>query len=189
MYRSFVKRWMDFSISSLFLLFFSWVFVFIFIVSNNLPIFFRQERIGFKNRSFFMWKFRTLSQDLALPLMERTFPLGQWLRKTSLDELPQLWNVVKGDMSLIGPRPLPITYLDRFNPSQLKRHNVMPGITGLAQISGKNFLNWPDKFRYDCFYVQKVSFMLDVYIVIKTIKLVFFPYNDYSLQEEEFKGS
>jgi lipopolysaccharide/colanic/teichoic acid biosynthesis glycosyltransferase len=91
-------------------------------------------------------------------------------------------------MSLIGPRPLPIAYLDRFTPSQLKRHNVKPGITGLAQVSGKNLLKWREKFKYDGFYVRRTSFILDVYIVIKTIKIIFFPYNDYSLHEEEFKG-
>jgi lipopolysaccharide/colanic/teichoic acid biosynthesis glycosyltransferase len=192
MYRSGVKQCLEVLLSGFFLLLFSWLFVLIiaaFFVTNNLPVFFKQERIGFKNVPFFLWKFRTLSPDTDLPLMQRTFPLGQWLRKTNLDELPQLWNVLIGEMSLIGPRPLPTAYLPRFSNRQLQRHDLRPGITGLAQVSGKNQLAWPQKFRYDVFYVRKVSFLLDLLILVKTMNLVFSPLNDSSLAEPEFRGS
>jgi undecaprenyl phosphate N,N'-diacetylbacillosamine 1-phosphate transferase len=192
MYRNGIKQSLEVLLSVFCLLLLSWLFLLIiaaFLFTNNLPVFFKQERIGFKNTPFFLWKFRTLLPSTALPLMQRTFPLGQWLRKTNLDELPQLWNVLKGDMALIGPRPLPTAYLTRFSHTQLQRHYLRPGITGLAQVLGKNQLAWPQKFRYDVFYVQKVSFLLDLLILVKTIKFFFSPLNDCSLAEQEFGGS
>jgi lipopolysaccharide/colanic/teichoic acid biosynthesis glycosyltransferase len=151
-------------------------------------VFFCQQRIGYRNKPFVIYKFRTLKAETNSSLQERRFPLGDFLRKFSLDEIPQLWNVLKGDMSLIGPRPLPIAYLGRFSTEQIKRHNVRPGITGLAQVNGRNSLTWDQKFEFDLFYVNNVSFLLDLKILIRTIILLFSFRKDVSLDEPEFLG-
>ena len=145
---------------------------------NNKEIFFFQERPGLNEIIFTLFKFKTMNdkKDLEGKLLsdkERITPLGSFIRKTSLDELPQLINVLKGDMSLIGPRPLLIEYLDLYNDFQKKRHKVRPGITGLAQVNGRNLLSWEKKFEYDVFYVENMSLLLDLKIFIKTIFKVF----------------
>lgn len=134
-----------------------------------------------------MYKFRTLKNSDA-SLQERRFALGDLIRFTNADELPQLWNVLKGEMSLVGPRPLPVEYADLFSDKQNKRHSVLPGITGLAQVSGKNNLSWDEKFRLDLEYVNKVSFALDIKILIKTLILALSFKKDTSLTEEKFTG-
>lgn len=135
-----------------------------------------------------MYKFRTLSSDINLDLTERQFSLGRFLRFTNLDELPQLWNVLKGQMSLVGPRPLPVDYTDLFSAEQNNRHQVLPGITGLAQVNGKNDLSWNEKFKLDLEYVNKVSFLLDIKILFKTLILALSFRKDTSLTEEKFTG-
>ena len=140
------------------------------------PIFFCQPRPGKNGRVFNFYKFRTMTSDCdadgnLLPDEQRLIPLGQFLRKTSLDELPQLWNVLKGDMSFVGPRPLLVRYLDRYTPEQARRHDVMPGITGWAQVNGRRLLdgNWPEKFRLDVWYVDNWSLSLDLKILFLTV--------------------
>lgn len=140
------------------------------------PVLFRQTRPGLHGQPFVMVKFRTMSNaDPARdPVGDETrmTPLGQWLRATSLDELPTLWNILCGDMSLVGPRPLLMRYLDRYTPEQARRHAVRPGMTGLAQVSGRNALSWEDKFRLDVDYVDHHSFRGDLLIIRDTFRSV-----------------
>jgi sugar transferase EpsL len=138
------------------------------------PVFFRQERPGLKGRLFTMTKFRTMiarthdAQGRLLPDEARLTPFGLWLRATSLDELPELFNVLKGDMSLVGPRPLMVKYLARYTPQQNRRHEAKPGITGWAQVNGRNNMTWEQKFEYDVWYVDHRSFWLDLKILAMT---------------------
>lgn len=142
------------------------------------PVFFSQIRPGLKGQPFRMIKFRTMTNarnldgDL-LPDTERLPPFGRWLRATSMDELPELWNVVKGDMSLVGPRPLLIEYLPLYSKEQARRHKVRPGITGWAQVNGRNALSWDEKFALDVWYVDNQSFMIDSRILYMTLIKVF----------------
>ena len=138
------------------------------------PVFFRQLRPGLHGKPFPLYKFRTMSTACGpdgkpLPDGARLTPLGRALRRWSLDELPQLWNVLKGDMSLVGPRPLLMEYLDRYTPEQARRHEVRPGITGWAQINGRNAITWEEKFAYDVWYVDNCSSWLDVKILAWTV--------------------
>lgn len=141
------------------------------------PIFFRQVRPGMNGKTFEMIKFRTMTDACGddgrlLPDIERLTKFGQWLRSTSLDELPELWNVLKGDMSLVGPRPLLIEYLPLYNSEQARRHEVRPGVTGWAQVNGRNAISWEEKFKLDVWYVNNHSLWLDVKILWLTIKKV-----------------
>lgn len=141
------------------------------------PVFFRQRRPGLHGRSFKMIKFRTMidavdSKGKPLPDHERLTPFGRWLRATSLDELPELINVLRGELSLVGPRPLLESYLPHYTPEQRRRHDVRPGLTGWAQINGRNSLSWEERFRLDVWYVDNQSFVLDVKILLKTIAKV-----------------
>jgi lipopolysaccharide/colanic/teichoic acid biosynthesis glycosyltransferase len=138
------------------------------------PIFFAQRRPGKKGKIFLLYKFRTMTNDRdddgdLLPDLERITEIGKFVRQTSLDELPQLWNVLKGDMSLIGPRPLLVEYLERYNSEQARRHDVLPGITGWAQINGRNSISWTEKFKLDVWYVDNWSLWLDIKILFLTI--------------------
>lgn len=142
------------------------------------PIFFMQKRPGLHGRVFNMVKFRTMTNargadGALLSDDERLTSFGQLLRRTSLDELPELWNVLKGDMSLVGPRPLLVRYLDRYTPEQARRHEMRPGITGLAQVRGRNALSWPQKFALDVEYIDRWSLLLDLQILLETIAVVF----------------
>jgi sugar transferase EpsL len=142
------------------------------------PILFLQQRPGYKGRPFITYKFRTMTDRYGpdgklLPDAERLTPFGRFLRSTSLDDLPQLWNVLRGEMSLVGPRPLLMSYLERYTPEQMRRHDVLPGITGWAQIHGRNTLDWDEKFRRDLWYVDHRSFWLDIKIVFLTPWKVF----------------
>ncbi|KPK03680.1 MAG: sugar transferase [Anaerolineae bacterium SG8_19] len=137
------------------------------------PVFFRQQRPGLNGRPFTMFKFRTMTDPRdqsgnLLPEEKRLLPFGRFLRSTSLDELPELFNVLKGDMSLVGPRPLLMQYLDRYTPEQARRHEVKPGITGWAQVNGRNAINWEDKFKFDVWYVDNQSLSLDLKIIVLT---------------------
>lgn len=131
------------------------------------PVFFRQERAGLNGRPFWLVKFRTMLEGEGSD-EERLTKFGRFLRSTSLDELPEFWNVLKGEMSLVGPRPLPVRYLPRYTPEQNRRHEVLPGITGWAQVNGRNTLDWETKFRYDVDYVDSRSLWLDLKILVMT---------------------
>jgi lipopolysaccharide/colanic/teichoic acid biosynthesis glycosyltransferase len=138
------------------------------------PIFFRQKRPGYNGHPFFIYKFRTMTDasDSAgnlLPDSQRLTRLGRFLRALSLDELPELFNILRGEMSLVGPRPLLMEYLERYSPEQMRRHDVYPGLTGWAQVNGRNAITWQDKFRYDVWYVDNWSFWLDIKIIIVTL--------------------
>ncbi|MBL8463744.1 MAG: sugar transferase [Thauera sp.] len=142
------------------------------------PVLFRQTRPGLHGKPFRMIKFRTMRDAVGpdgqpLPDAERMTPFGSFLRSASLDELPELWNVLKGDMSLVGPRPLLMEYLPLYSPEQARRHEVRPGVTGWAQINGRNALSWDEKFRLDVWYVDNQSFWLDLKILALTVKKVF----------------
>lgn len=144
-------------------------------IAMGRPILFRQVRPGWRGRPFTLWKFRTMRQAVdadgrPLPDSQRLTPLGRLLRQTSIDELPQLVNVLWGDMSLIGPRPLLMEYLDRYTPQQARRHEVRPGITGWAQVNGRNALTWEEKFALDVWYVDHWSLALDAKIVWLTVR-------------------
>jgi lipopolysaccharide/colanic/teichoic acid biosynthesis glycosyltransferase len=132
------------------------------------PVIFRQTRPGLHGEPFEMVKFRTMLNIEA----ERATPLGHWLRASSLDELPNLWNVIRGDMSLVGPRPLRMKYLPRYSPEQSRRLEVRPGVTGLAQVSGRNAISWEDKFRLDVFYVDHHTIAGDLKIILGTLRSV-----------------
>jgi len=137
------------------------------------PVFFRQTRPGYRGKPFALLKFRTMrdsrdAQGLLLPDAERLTALGALLRQLSLDELPQLWNVFRGDMSLVGPRPLLMQYMDRYSPEQLRRHDVKPGITGWAQVHGRNGMTWPERFHLDLWYVNHWSLAVDAWILLRT---------------------
>jgi sugar transferase EpsL len=143
------------------------------------PVFFRQERPGLGARIFEMVKFRTMTDQRdatgqLLPDAVRLTEFGKFLRSTSLDELPELWNVIRGDMSLVGPRPLLVQYLERYSPRQARRHEVPPGITGLAQVMGRNAISWEEKFELDVRYVDTQSLWLDLRILFLTMKAVLF---------------
>ena len=142
------------------------------------PVLFTQNRPGYKEKIFKMYKFRSMTDERdskgeLLPDEVRLTSFGKCLRSTSLDELPELFNILKGDMSLVGPRPLLVQYLPLYNKSQRRRHNVKPGITGLAQINGRNSISWEEKFEYDVQYVETLSFRNDIDILFKTIFKVF----------------
>lgn len=147
-------------------------------VSLGGPVFLRQTRPGWLGRPFVFYKFRTMTEALdnkgcLLPDADRLTPFGRRLRSTSLDELPQLFNVLRGDMSLVGPRPLLMEYLPLYTPEQMRRHDVRPGITGWAQVNGRNAISWEEKFTFDVWYVDNCSFMLDIHIIALTALRVF----------------
>lgn len=181
LYRNFLKPFFDFIISLAAFIILSPLFIIIIIllfIANNGKPFFTQLRPGKNQKAFRLIKFKTMSdkKDIKgnlLPDSERLTPVGKLIRKTSLDEIPQLLNVIKGDMSLIGPRPLLVEYLPLYNDFQKRRHEVKPGITGWAQINGRNAISWQQKFEYDVWYVDNLSFFLDIKIFFKTIKKVF----------------
>lgn len=146
-------------------------------IKLGLPVLFKQTRPGLHGKPFTLLKFRTMTDEIDASGRlrsdgERLVPLGKFLRATSLDELPTLWNVLKGDMSIVGPRPLLIQYLDRYTPEQARRHVVKPGLTGWAQVNGRNAITWEEKFKLDVWYVDNQSFWLDLKIIALTIKKV-----------------
>ena len=175
-----IKRLLDLLACILGLLMFALpLLVLIWLVRRKLgsPVFFRQTRPGLKGKLFEMVKFRTMTDERGpdgqlLPDKDRLTPFGRWLRASSLDELPELWNVLKGEMSLVGPRPLLVEYLPLYTPEQARRHDVRPGITGWAQVNGRNAISWEEKFKLDVWYVDNQSLGLDLKILWITIKKV-----------------
>ena len=181
MYAKYFKRVIDFSLSLIALIVLSPLLL-VLIVTGTVFMkgnpFFTQERPGKDEKIFKLIKFRTMDnrknrEGKLLPDEVRLNKYGRFLRATSLDELPELANIVKGDMSIVGPRPLAVIYSDYYNDEEKKRHTVLPGLTGLAQVNGRNVLNWNERFAYDIQYVENVSFLLDVKIILKTIVKVF----------------
>lgn len=180
MYKHFFKRALDLSVALIGFIIAFPLFLLITIglaFANNGRPFFFQRRPGRHNRIFSIIKFKTMNdkKDASgnlLPDADRLTPIGAFVRKTSLDEIPQLLNVIKGDMSLIGPRPLLVQYLDLYSPAQLRRHEVRPGITGWAQVNGRNAISWSKKFELDVWYVDNISFRTDFKILLLTIKKV-----------------
>ncbi|WP_289039735.1 sugar transferase [uncultured Zobellia sp.] len=180
MYKHFIKRVLDFFIALFGLMVAGPIIVFVIVflaVSNQGDVFFVQKRPGKNEKIFKIFKFKTMNDKKdengnLLPDEVRLTPIGRFIRKTSLDELPQLLNVLKGEMSLIGPRPLLVSYLPLYNDMQKKRHLVRPGITGWAQVNGRNAISWDKKFEYDVWYVENRSFWLDLKIVFLTIQKV-----------------
>jgi lipopolysaccharide/colanic/teichoic acid biosynthesis glycosyltransferase len=180
-YRKFGKRFFDLVLVIPGLILISPMLLLVAIVAKfkiGSPVLFQQERPGIHGKIFRMIKFRSMRNDRdangeLLPDEVRLVPFGKLLRATSLDEFPELWNVIKGEMSLVGPRPLLAKYLDRYNPTQARRHEVRPGITGWAQINGRNAITWEEKFDYDVWYVDNLSFFLDVKILALTVLKVF----------------
>ncbi|MFK4204427.1 sugar transferase [Acinetobacter junii] len=175
-----LKRSLDIIIASTALILLSPLYLYVaHKVKKNLgsPVLFRQIRPGLHGKPFEMIKFRTMKdavdeQGNPLPDSERLTPFGKMLRSTSLDEMPELWNVIKGDMSVVGPRPLLMEYLPLYNKDQAKRHDVRPGMTGHAQVNGRNAISWEEKFKLDTWYVENQSVWLDFKIMLKTVKKV-----------------
>ena len=181
MYRSFVKPFFDFSLALVLLciLFPLLLFLaFLLLIQNRGTPFFSQIRPGYQTRLFTIYKLKTMrdtrnEKGELLPDNKRMTPLGKIIRKLSLDELPQLWNVLKGEMSFVGPRPLLPEYVPLYSKEQLKRHYVKPGITGWAQVKGRNTITWEQKFEYDLWYIKSQSFILDIKIVFLTAGKIF----------------
>ena len=181
MYRSFIKPGFDFCFAFLILcitlpLFF--ILGFLLFLQNSGTPFFSQVRPGLKEKLFTIYKLKTMrdtrdDQGVLLPDNHRITPLGKIIRKLSLDELPQFWNVLKGDMSFVGPRPLLPEYLPLYNKKQKNRHNLKPGITGWAQVKGRNTISWQQKFEYDLWYIENQSFILDLKILLFTVGKIF----------------
>jgi len=187
-----LKPVLDFIMAMVALILFSWLIALIvlaYILTLQFPIFFKQPRLGKDGKVFRMWKFRTLSEATSMTLQQRRFILGDVLRKTNMDEWPQLWNVLRGEMSLVGPRPLPVEYDKLFSAEQRRRFLVKPGITGWAQVNGRHSIAWKEKLELDQYYVQHVSFLLDISIIIKTAILLLSFKKDRSLEEEKFTGT
>lgn len=180
MYNKYFKRIFDIIMASIIFLCFWWVFVLVALsvkIKLGSPVIFKQERPGKNGKIFVMYKFRSLSEEKdssgnLLPSEDRLTKFGRHLRSSSLDELPEIWNVLKGDMSFIGPRPLLVRYLPRYNEFQFRRHEVKPGITGWAQVNGRNAISWDEKFKFDVEYVDHCGISMDVKILFLTIKKV-----------------
>lgn len=181
MYAKSLKRVLDFIISLVALIILMPLLVILYILVRyklGNPVFFRQKRPGKDEKIFTLYKFRTMTDEKdengkLLPDSKRLTRFGKFLRSTSLDELPELINIIKGDMAIVGPRPLLVEYLKLYNKEQKHRHEVRPGLTGLAQISGRNSISWEAKFKEDIIYINKITFLGDVKIIFKTIKKVF----------------
>jgi lipopolysaccharide/colanic/teichoic acid biosynthesis glycosyltransferase len=200
MYSKFFKRFIDFTFASFGLLLLSPIIIIatvgLYFANQGKPFFF-QLRPGLNGAIFKIVKFKTMTDKKdtlgnLLPDDQRLTKIGKFVRKTSLDELPQLWNVIKGDMSLVGPRPLLPEYLSLYDATQRRRHELKPGITGWAQVNGRNAISWQQKFEYDVWYVDNISFLLDIKIVVLTIKKVFISEGINSqgqVTTEAFKGN
>lgn len=182
MYKSIFKRALDFIVALSAVLIFSPIFLLLIILlaiaNQGAGVFFFQQRPGLNAKIFKVIKFKTMndrkdSEGNLLPDAERITKLGRFVRSASLDELPQLFNVIKGDMSLVGPRPLMVKYLPLYNNFQNRRHEVRPGITGWAQVNGRNTISWDEKFELDVYYVENLSFLFDIKILLLTVKKVF----------------
>lgn len=200
MYRQFFKRFFDFVLSLLAIIVLSPIMLIVAIlvkIKLGSPIIFTQERPGKDEKIFKMYKFRSMTDQRdekgnLLPDDIRLTKFGKLLRSTSLDELPELFNILKGDMSIVGPRPLLVRYLPLYNEHQRHRHDVRPGFTGWAQCNGRNAISWEEKFDLDVYYTKHVSLLLDIKIIFKTVKVVLFREgisSETSVTMEEFRGS
>ena len=201
MYKHFFKRILDFTLALTGFIILSPVFgvlwLLLAVANKGAGAYFTQERPGKNERIFRVVKFKTMTDDRdaegnLLPDAQRLTKIGKFVRSTSLDEIPQLLNVIRGDMSLIGPRPLLVQYLPLYSERQKRRHEVRPGITGWAQVNGRNAISWEEKFEYDVWYVENMSFILDIKILLKTIYNVFKREginSDTSATMEAFRGN
>ena len=200
-YEKYFKRLIDIVFSLIAIILLSWLYIIVAIlvrIKLGSPVLFTQDRPGKDEKIFKMYKFRSMTSETdengnLLPDDVRLTKFGKWLRSTSLDELPELFNILKGDMSLIGPRPLLVQYLTLYNEKQKRRHEVTPGLSGLAQVKGRNTLSWEDKFNYDVEYVDNITFLGDVKIICLTIIKAFVKKegisSDTSQTMEVFTGS
>lgn len=200
MYRLFFKRFLDFTLSLIAIIILSPVFIIVAIlvkIKLGSPVIFTQERPGKDEKIFKMYKFRSMTSERdkngeLLPDEVRLTSFSKKLRSTSLDELPELFNILKGDMSIVGPRPLLVQYLPLYNEFQKHRHDIRPGLTGYAQVNGRNALTWEQKFKLDIEYIKRYSFLFDIKIIFVTIKSVLRKEgisSNTSLTMEEFKGN
>ncbi len=200
MYQNYIKRLLDIICSLAALIVFSWLYIIIAIlvrIKLGSPVLFTQDRPGKDEKIFKLYKFRTMTDATdangeLLPDEQRLTSFGALLRSTSLDELPEAFNILKGDMSVIGPRPLLVKYLPRYNEEQKHRHDVKPGLTGLAQVNGRNAITWEEKFAYDVEYTKNVTFINDVKILIQTVLKVIQRdgiSSETSVTMEEFRGT
>ena len=199
-YEKYIKRLLDFTLSFLALIVLSPVLLVTAVlvrIKLGSPIIFHQERPGKSEKIFRLYKFRSMTDECdkngnLLPDNERLTRFGRILRSTSLDELPELWNILRGDMSIVGPRPLLVKYLPLYNEEQRHRHDVRPGLTGWAQANGRNAISWEEKFKLDVWYVQHISFWVDVKVIFMTVKKVFCRdgiSSETSVTMEEFSGT
>lgn len=200
MYKLFFKRFFDFILSLIAIIMLSPVYLIVIVlvrIKLGSPVFFTQKRPGKDEKIFKMYKFRTMTNEVdengnLLPDDKRLTKFGKLLRSTSLDELPELFNILKGDMSIVGPRPLLVRYLPLYNEYQKHRHDARPGFTGWAQCNGRNSIDWEEKFDLDVYYVNHITFLLDVKIIFKTVKTVLCREgisSEASATMEEFRGS
>lgn len=200
MYSKYFKRILDIVLSIIMIIVLSPIIAVVAIlvrIKLGTPIIFMQKRPGKDGKIFTLYKFRTMTDEIdamgeLLPDEVRLKKFGKFLRSTSLDELPELVNILKGEMSFVGPRPLLVEYLELYNEEQSRRHEVRPGLTGLAQVNGRNDTTWADRLRYDVEYVNNISFKNDLLIILKTIKLVFTRKgvsSSTSVTMEKFKGN
>lgn len=200
MYAKYIKRWLDFILSLLAIIILSPILLIVALlvrIKLGAPVIFKQKRPGLHEKIFTLYKFRTMTDKKdkdgnLLPDDQRLTKFGKLLRSTSLDELPELFNILKGDMSIVGPRPLLVKYLPLYNEHQKHRHDVRPGFTGWAQCNGRNAISWEEKFDLDIYYVKHLTFILDLSIIFKTIKIVFLREgisSDTSVTMEEFRGT
>lgn len=185
MYRRYIKRILDFVLSLLAIIVLSPILLIVALlvrIKLGSPVIFKQKRPGLNEKIFTLYKFRTMTDEKDeegnfLPDDIRLTKFGKTLRSTSLDELLELFNILKGDMSIVGPRPLRVQYLPYYSSEEKHRHDVRPGLTGLAQVNGRNGLQWEERFEYDLFYLDKISFLKDLNIIFKTVKKVFIKEN------------
>ncbi|MCC8150396.1 MAG: sugar transferase [Lachnospiraceae bacterium] len=201
MYRKYIKRLLDIFCALAAIIVFCWLYAAIAIlvkIKLGSPILFAQERPGLNEKIFKLYKFRTMTDERnengeLLSDEVRLTKFGKWLRSTSLDELPEAFNILKADMSVVGPRPLLVRYLPRYSEEQRRRHEVRPGLSGWAQVNGRNAASWEDKFEHDVWYVDHVSFVLDVKIIFMTVMKAFVKHegisSDSSVTMEEFMGN
>lgn len=196
MYQKYFKRLVDVLCSLAAIIVFSWLYIIVAIlvrIKLGSPVIFKQARPGKDEKIFNLYKFRTMTDERDddgnfLPDDVRLTKFGRLLRKTSLDELPEAFNILKGDMSVVGPRPLLVKYLHRYNEEQKRRHEVRPGLTGLAQVSGRNAITWEEKFEYDIKYVDNITFIGDVKIIFLTVWKAFVKEEGISAEGEATMG-
>lgn len=177
MYKRYIKRLLDIIISLAIIIVFSWLYLILILLIRfklGTPVFFTQQRPGYKGKIFKIYKFRTMTDEVdehgnLLPDEQRLNAFGKFIRSTSLDELPEFFNILIGDMSFVGPRPLLVRYLPYYTEEEMHRHDVRPGLTGLAQVNGRNALNWEERFKFDLEYVNDCSFVMDIKIIFMTV--------------------